>query len=103
MNPLPESDKGFARNITLKEKSDIRTLMRFVEIYCREKQHQEKSQFTFKVLDIKSIREKDLMLCPECSNTALPCDSSALMIQSLCARSAQRNVIRENTSQKLEE
>jgi hypothetical protein len=67
MNPLPESDKGFARNITLKEKSDIRTLMRFVEIYCREKQHQEKSQFTFKVLDIKSIREKDLMLCPECS------------------------------------
>jgi hypothetical protein len=48
MNPLPESDKGFARNITLKEKSDIRTLMRFVEIYCREKQHQEKSQFHFK-------------------------------------------------------
>ena len=54
-------------DFTPKEKSDIQTLMRFVEIYCREKHHREKSQFTFKALDITSIRKKNLMLCPVCS------------------------------------
>jgi hypothetical protein len=98
-----------SRDITSKEKSDIRTLMRFMEIYCRENHFREKSSFIFNkiyqsgfknrtrllgggdggvhlstsstrrqrqqsymnegelVLDVKSIRKKNLMLCPECS------------------------------------
>lgn len=68
MKNVPDQPgKGISRDITSKEKSDIRTLMRFVEIYCREKHYLEKSQFTFKALNIKSIREKNLMLCPECT------------------------------------
>lgn len=61
------SAKQISRELTTKEKSDIRTLMRFVEIYCREKHTNEKSPFTFTKIDVKSIRKKDLMLCPECT------------------------------------
>lgn len=61
------SAKQISRELTTKEKSDIRTLMRFVEIYCREKHTNEKSPFTFTRIDVKSIRKKDLMLCPECT------------------------------------
>lgn len=61
------SAKQISREFTTKEKSDIRTLMRFVEIYCREKHTNEKSPFTFTRIDVKSIRKKDLMLCPECT------------------------------------
>lgn len=61
------SAKQISREFTTKEKSDIRTLMRFVEIYCREKHTNEKSPFTFTKIDVKSIRKKDLMLCPECT------------------------------------
>lgn len=53
--------------LTSKEKSDIRTLMRFVEIYCRENHSLEKAQFTFGKIDLKSFRKKILFLCPECS------------------------------------
>jgi superfamily II helicase len=66
-NPPDQPGKDISRDITPKEKSDIRTLMRFVEIYCREKHYLEKSQFTFKTFDIKSIRKKNILLCPECS------------------------------------
>ena len=66
-NSSPDADKGSTSNITSKEKSDIRTLMRFVEIYCRENHSQEKTPFTFKMVDVKSIRKKDLILCPECT------------------------------------
>jgi hypothetical protein len=38
-NPPNQPGKDISRDITSKEKSDISTLMRFVEIYCREKHH----------------------------------------------------------------
>jgi hypothetical protein len=62
------TDNGSVKNITSREKSDIRTLVRLIEIYCREKQHQAKDQFTLKAIDITSIRRKNLMLCSECAN-----------------------------------
>ena len=64
---LDRSAKEITREFTPKEKSDVRTLMRFVEIYCREKHLQKKSPFTFNKIDVKSIRKKDLLLCPECT------------------------------------
>jgi len=62
---IPE--KQVPREFTSKEKSDIRTLMRFVEVYCREKHVLEKSPFTFNKVDVKLIRRKDLVLCRECT------------------------------------
>jgi len=53
---IPE--KQVPREFTSKEKSDIRTLMRFVEVYCREKHVLEKSPFTFNKVDVKLIRRK---------------------------------------------
>ena len=48
-----------------KENEDIRTLMKFVGIYCRENHHGEKAPFSFKPFDIKEIEKKEISLCPD--------------------------------------
>ncbi|MGO8990450.1 MAG: nitrous oxide-stimulated promoter family protein [bacterium] len=50
-----------------KEKDDIRTLMKFVEIYCRKNHDGDKSPFLFKLFDIKEIEKKEILLCPDCT------------------------------------
>jgi hypothetical protein len=52
--------------ISEKEKADIRTLMTFVGIFCREKHEGEKVPFSFRSYDVKQIEEKETHLCPEC-------------------------------------
>ena len=54
------------REISPKEKSDMRTLMRFVAVYCREHHHGEKTPFSMKQLDVKTIEKKDVCVCDEC-------------------------------------
>ena len=54
---------GFSK----KEKEDIRTLMKFVGIYCRESHNGEKAPFSFKLLDTKEIDKKEISLCQDCS------------------------------------
>ena len=49
-----------------KEKDDIRTLMKFVGIYCRENHDGAKSPFLFKLFDIKEIEDKEILLCSDC-------------------------------------
>lgn len=49
------------------EKEDIRTLMRFVRIYCKENHNGEKSPFTFRLLNIQEVEEKEVFLCQDCS------------------------------------
>ena len=53
--------------ISDKEKDDIRTLMKFVSIFCRENHKGEKAPFSFKLFDVKEIDEKEVSLCPACS------------------------------------
>ncbi len=55
-----------SQNISYKEKSDIRTLVRFVAIYCREHHRGEKMPFSMKQLDISAITEQEAVVCPEC-------------------------------------
>ena len=50
-----------------KEKLDIRTLMKFAGIICRENHNGERIPFTFKLLDIKEIEKKEISLCPDCT------------------------------------
>ena len=54
------------KEISPKETSDIRTLMRFVAIYCREHHDGAKGPFSLKQLDIKQIEKKEVLVCPEC-------------------------------------
>jgi hypothetical protein len=54
---------GFSK----KEKEDIRTLMKFVGIYCRESHNGEKAPFSFKLLDTEEIDKKEIPLCQDCS------------------------------------
>lgn len=54
------------RKITEKEKGDIKILLKFTEIYCREKHNGDKILFSYKLLDIKEIEKKEIFLCPEC-------------------------------------
>ena len=49
------------------EKDDIRTLMKFVGIYCKENHDGDKSLFSFKLFDIKEIEKKEISLCPDCT------------------------------------
>ena len=53
--------------ITKKEKGDIRILLKFIEIFCREHHHGEKRPFTFRLLNIREIEKKDIFLCPDCA------------------------------------
>ena len=53
--------------ILKKEKADIRTLMKFVALYCREHHYGEKVPFSFRNLDIKEIEEKDIPVCRDCT------------------------------------
>ncbi|MCX8116781.1 MAG: nitrous oxide-stimulated promoter family protein [Desulfobacterota bacterium] len=52
--------------LSQREKEDIRTLMRFVEIYCRENHDGERAPFSFRLYDLKTIHEKEIFLCPDC-------------------------------------
>ena len=54
------------RDISSKERSDIRVLIRFVAIYCREHHEGEKAPLSLKQLDIKQIEKKEILVCPEC-------------------------------------
>jgi hypothetical protein len=49
-----------------KEKSDVRTLMRFIEVYCRENHTGEKALFSFRKLDMGEIEKRESLLCPDC-------------------------------------
>jgi len=55
------------REILKKEKSDIRTLMKFVGIFCRENHNGERTPFSFKLFDIRKIEKKRVPLCPDCT------------------------------------
>jgi hypothetical protein len=50
-----------------KEKADIRTLMKFVGIYCQENHHGDRSPFLFKLFNIKEIEKKEISLCTDCT------------------------------------
>ena len=54
---------GFSR----KEKGDIRTLMKFTGIYCRENHQEGKAPFSFKLFDITEIEKKEIPLCRDCT------------------------------------
>jgi hypothetical protein len=53
--------------ISQREKSDIWTLMKFVQIFCRENHNGERAPFFFKRLDVKEIGGKEISLCPGCT------------------------------------
>ncbi len=55
------------KEITKKEKSDMRTLINFVGIFCRENHNGAKSPFLFRLYDIKEIEKRDIALCPDCA------------------------------------
>ena len=54
-------------DVSEKEQSDIRTLIKFVGIFCRENHDGEKKPFSFRPLDIKEIEKKEIALCPDCT------------------------------------
>jgi hypothetical protein len=53
--------------ISEEEKADIRTLMKFVAIFCREHHKAERAPFSFRNFDIKEIEEKEIFVCPDCA------------------------------------
>jgi transposase-like protein len=55
------------KEISRKEKADIRTLLKFVAIFCREHHNGGKAPYSFKNFDIKEIEKEDRWVCPECT------------------------------------
>jgi len=55
------------REISLKEKDDIRILIKFVGIYCRENHHGERAPFLLRFFDVKEIEKQEISLCPDCT------------------------------------
>jgi len=56
-----------ASEISDREKDDIRTLIRFVGIYCRENHDGAKLPFQFRLLDFKAIVKEEVYVCSDCS------------------------------------
>jgi hypothetical protein len=54
------------REISEKEKTDIRILIKFVSIFCRENHRREKTPFSFRLFDIQGFSKEEVFLCPEC-------------------------------------
>jgi hypothetical protein len=50
-----------------KEKADIRTLMKFVALFCREHHDGEKTPFSSRHLDLKQVGRKEIHLCQDCT------------------------------------
>jgi hypothetical protein len=55
------------KEISKKEKLDIRILMNFVKIYCRENHNGDRKPFCFRFFDIKEIEKEDIPLCLDCT------------------------------------
>jgi hypothetical protein len=55
------------REISKKEKDDIRILIKFVGIFCRENHNGERTPFSFRLFNIKDVEKKEISLCPECA------------------------------------
>lgn len=53
--------------LTKRELADIKTLIRFVFIFCRENHDSQKTSFTFKRISSDEIDTKNVLLCPECT------------------------------------
>jgi hypothetical protein len=48
-------------------RSELRTLVHFVSIYCRERHGGVKAPYSTRSLDITEIERKKITLCPECA------------------------------------
>ena len=50
-----------------REREDIRTLIQFVGVYCRENHDGLKTPFSFKLLDLKPMVKEEVSLCGDCT------------------------------------
>ena len=55
------------RPISGREKADIRVLVKFVEVYCRENHDGRKNVFAFRKLDLEEIEKREFLLCQDCT------------------------------------
>ena len=55
------------KEISSKEETDIRILMKFVAIYCRKTHAGEKISFSFRKFNMKEIQKNKILLCQECT------------------------------------
>jgi len=50
-----------------REKADIRTLAKFVAVFCRKKHDADKTPFSMKQIDLSAIGLKEASLCTDCA------------------------------------
>ena len=54
------------KKLSERERADIRTLVKFVEIYCRKKHGGEKTPFSFELL-AEDMGKEEIALCKDCA------------------------------------
>jgi len=69
MTETDRKETGMTKKLDIsdKEVSDIRTLIKFVGIFCRENHSGEKSAFSSRRFDVKEIEKKETCLCSDCT------------------------------------
>ncbi len=55
------------REMSRKERADIRILVKFVGIFCRKNHNSERAPFSFKLFDLREIEKRGVSLCPNCA------------------------------------
>lgn len=84
------------KELSKAERNDIRTLIKFVEVFCREKHEGEKEPFLPKQGFLKDLMKKVsfcVPIVPGSSATPSPCASGAPTTPNPCARNARRPAI----------
>jgi len=56
------------REISRKEKADIRILAKFIALFCREKHETSKESFSLEKMGILGVTKAELWLCPQCKS-----------------------------------
>lgn len=55
-----------AAGLSAREIDDIRVLLRFVSIFCRERHRGEKSPLALRQIDVKDLVKDGIFLCDDC-------------------------------------
>jgi hypothetical protein len=58
---------GMARELSKREKKDIKVLAKFVEVFCRATHEAEKTVFTVKAPPLRGLWKRPVLLCPDCA------------------------------------
>ena len=64
---LDAMNRAAARAADPAVRKDLKVLLRFTEIFCRDRRHEERAPFRMRSLDPREVLGREVSLCPSCT------------------------------------